>query len=249
VNRRGELEKAIAAARIGPAAYALFTQLLRRSGNDTGEVDDPRFTPTLARLAEQAKMSRSTGFLALAELERHGWLKRYETADRSRVAGVLLAGHDCDCARDVTALCQGPGCCRPLTGMRRDARYHSDACRQRAHRAVRGAVTTLLAASPGSRDVSRIEPCRVTGRAVTASPESRDKPQVTTKAASCARKEITEERKGEGTPANDLWRHLDLGDVVQCPFCGAATVVGEGMIVHAAGCWRGAILEIYDRQA
>ena len=76
MNRRGQLERAISAARIGAAPYALFTQLLRRAGNDTGELGDDKWKPKLDTLIRQAKLSPASGWRALGELERHGWLCR-----------------------------------------------------------------------------------------------------------------------------------------------------------------------------
>jgi hypothetical protein len=120
VNRRGELEKAISSARLRASDYGLFTQLLRRSGNDTGEVDDDKWTPRLVKLCAQAKLSRSAGYVALAHLIQHGWFKRYETDDRAKVAGQLYAGRDCDCAADAAIACKV--CGARLASTRNDAR-------------------------------------------------------------------------------------------------------------------------------
>ncbi len=195
MNRRGDLERAVSRARIRPAHYALFTQLLRRSGNDTGEIPDDRYTPRLETLADQAKIARSAAYPALAELIRHGWFTRYATADRARVAGKLTVGCDCDCAGTVP-VCQREGCGKPLASRRRDARYCSARCRKAAQRlasSVHRAVTTGPAHSPQSRDMSQIEPGHVTDRAVTPSPQSRDNPQVNSVEPSRARKESGKE--------------------------------------------------------
>jgi hypothetical protein len=168
VNRRGELERAISRARIGAAPYALFTQLLRRSGNDTGEIPDNRYSPRLETLADQAKMARSTAFDALAELAMHGWFRRHATTDRQKVAGTLMAGRDCDCAGHAASACQR--CGRPLTGKRRDARYCSHRCQMAARR--RNPVQRAVTPSPA-------KPSQQSGKAVTGSPASRHNSQVT----------------------------------------------------------------------
>lgn len=180
MNRRGELERAVSRARIRPAHYALFAQLLRRSGNATGEIPDNRFAPKLETLADQAKIARSAAYPALAELIRHGWFTRYATTNRAKVAGKLTVGSECDCGGAVP-VCQREGCGKPLASRRRDARYCSDRCGKAARRLsspVQRARTTQPAASPKSPDMSEVKPGHVRGKARTLGLNSPDNSQV-----------------------------------------------------------------------
>ncbi|MGO9297041.1 MAG: hypothetical protein ACLP52_24710 [Streptosporangiaceae bacterium] len=246
MNRRGELERTISAARIGAAPYGLFMQLLRRSGNGTGEIDDGKYTPRLAKLADQAKMSRATGYRALAELIRHGWLVRYETADREKVAGLLGKGRGCDCAGDAVAVCQGPGCSEPLTNKRCDARYHADRCRKASQRRRAVSVTRTIepAASLKSADVSAIERGHVRDISRTASLTSPDNLQVTCIEIGGAHIEIRDEKIVERNPAND-----DLvPNVPTCPFCDQTPDPTVGFLPHREDCWRGAVWKLYEEE-
>ncbi len=217
VNRRGELERAISNARISPAAYGLFAQLLRRAGNDTGEIEDGKWTPLLDTLIRQAKLSRASGYRALAELEHHGWLCRYDTENRAKMAGRLMLGRDCDCGGEVAAVCQR--CGEPLAHMRPHARYCSGRCRMAAHRQsqkpsqpVSETVTYEPGASLSNRHMSHIEASHVTEGSVTTSLSNRDDPQVTGPQTDVAHKESTRGEQREGTlPGND---HA-------CQVCGA----------------------------
>ena len=182
MNRRGQLERAISAARISPAAYALFTQLLRRVGNDTGEIDDDKWTPKLATVIAQAKLSRASGYRALAELERHAWLKRYETDNRAKIAGHLMPGRDCDCGG--VAVCKH--CGGPLGNRRSVARWCSDRCRKAARRQsqkpgqpVSVTRTNEPAASLSYPDMSGMQAGHVRDASRTASLSYPDNPQVT----------------------------------------------------------------------
>jgi hypothetical protein len=207
VNKRGQLERAISAARVGAAPYALFTQLLRRAGNDTGEIDDDKWAPKLDTLIAQAKLSRASGYRALAELDRHGWFKRYETENRAKVAGILLRGRDCDCAG--AAVCRH--CGGPLAQMRPHARYCSGRCRMAAHRQsqkpsqpVSETVTDEPAASLSNRDMSHMKASHVTHESVTASLSNRDNSQVTGPQTDVAHKESRSEGEGErAVPENE----------------------------------------------
>jgi hypothetical protein len=198
VNRRGELERAVSRARIGPAHYALFTQLLRRSGNDTGEIPDDRYAPRLETLADQAKIARSAAYPALAELIRHGWFTRYATTTRAKVAGKLTVGSDCDCGGAVP-VCQREGCGKPLASRRRDARYCSDRCGKAARRLrspVSIARTTQPAASPKSPDMSAVKPGHSRDIARPTSPKSPDNSQVSGVGIVGAHKESSKEGAG-----------------------------------------------------
>ena len=197
-NRRGELERAISRARIRPAHYALFTQLLRRSGNNTGEIPDDRYAPRLETLADQAKIARSAAYPALAELIRHGWFIRYTTTDRAKVAGKLTVGYDCDCAGAVP-VCQREGCGKPLASRRRDARYCSNRCGKAARRLaspVQRARTTEPAASPKSPDMSAVKPGHVRDIARPTNPKSPDNSQVSSVKTAAAHKESGKEGAG-----------------------------------------------------
>jgi hypothetical protein len=242
MNRRGQLERAISAARIGPAAYGLFAQLLRRAGNDTGEIDDGKWTPLLATVIRQAKLSRASGFRALAELERHGWFKRYDTENRAKVAGYLMSGRDCDCAGGV-AVCKR--CGGPLAHMRSDARYCSDRCgkaaRRQSHKPgqqVSPARTDQPGASLTSADMSGIERGHVRDIARTASPNSPDTSQVTGSEIDVAHIENRDREPGKRTiSGNDLV--CEIGPCARCgarcrrygergrPLCGACRVIHE----------------------
>jgi hypothetical protein len=175
-----------------PAHYALFTQLLRRSGNDTGEIPDDRYAPRLETLADQAKIARSAAYPALAALIRDGWFTRYATTDRTKVAGKLTVGRDCGGAVPV---CQREGCGKPLASRRSDARYCSDRCSKAARRSrpVQGARTTGPAASPESPDMSAVKPGHVRDIARTDCPESPDNSQVTDLRTRAAHKESGKE--------------------------------------------------------
>lgn len=183
MNRRGELERAISVARLRASDYGLFTQLLRRSGNDTGEVDDDKWTPKLTTLAAQAKLSRSAGYVALAHLIQHGWVKRYETDDRGKVAALLMMGQDCDCGDRPEVACKV--CGRPLASSHRHALYCSPGCRTAAWRLrkqaspvqesvtapIQETVTAEPEPSPGKRHA-------VTDKSVTPVQPSRHRSQV-----------------------------------------------------------------------
>jgi hypothetical protein len=183
VNRRGELERAISHARIGAAPYALYTQLLRRCGNATGEIPGDKYAPKLPTLAAQAKMSERTAYRALWELRRHGWFARYP-GNQHKVAGQLTVGRDCNCA--AVQACQREGCDTPLGGKRGDARYCSDRCRKAANR---------QAAIANSRDMSRIDGGHVRHAAVTAAASNRDIPQTNGAVSPNGDKESSVERK------------------------------------------------------
>ena len=133
MNRRGELERAIARARVTTSFAAFYAQLLRRAGNDDGEIPQT-FAPTLTRLAADAKISRATLYRCLAEAKRHGWFARDGTGDVRRVSGRLAVGEDCDCAPHFVTACQRPGCGKPVISLRRHARYCSDRCRKAVNR-------------------------------------------------------------------------------------------------------------------
>ena len=199
MNRRGELERAISRARIGAAPYALYTQLLRRCGNATGEIPDDKWAPKLATLATQAKMSERTAYRALWELLRHGWFARHP-GNQHKVAGRLTVGRDCDCA--AVPVCQREGCVAPLRGKRGDAHYCSDRCRKAANR---------QAATANSRDMSRLYVGHVRHIAVTPADSSRDIPQANGTSDSNSDIESSNESKERERPDWVLiWRLMRL---------------------------------------
>jgi hypothetical protein len=186
-----------------PEPYALFTQLLRRSGNNTGEIADDKWTPRLAKLASDAKMSRASGHRALADLREYGWFVRYEIDDPGKVAGLLCKGRDFP-----VPVCQRDGCGKPLMGMRSDARYCSDRYRQAARR---DSARSQEPGQPGSRAVSRaVTVSRLISVTVTDDPgqaslRSRDNPQVTgVETGRRPHRDLRREREVESQPANDL---------------------------------------------
>jgi hypothetical protein len=71
MNRRGEIDKAISQARMGPSDAAFLRALLRRADNSTTEVT-ARYAVTLGRLAADAKLSERTMQRAQAHMIRHG---------------------------------------------------------------------------------------------------------------------------------------------------------------------------------
>lgn len=232
VNRRGELEKAFSAARVPNAPYKLWWQLLRRCGNDTGEIADDKHAPLLSTMARQAnQMSLRTAERALAWLIEHEWFRRYVTKDPSKVAGMLHIGRH----SEATALCQGPGCAEPLANRRRDARYHSERCKKAAQRAAKQADAAV-----SIRDMSRLDAGHVPALKGTASDISRDKAQVNGhKAGRGPSREQQREGSRENRPANDL---------VHCQFCGQQGGGALGVIKHAGDCWAGAMWRIYERE-
>lgn len=222
MNRRGELERAVSRARVAPAHYALFTQLLRRSGNNTGEIPDDKYAPRLETLADQAKIARSAAYPALAELIRHGWFTRYATTDRAKVAGKLTVGRDCACAGAVP-VCQREGCGKPLASRRRDARYCSNRCGKAARRLaspVQRARTTEPAASPKSAAMAAVKPGHGRDIARPTSPKSPDNSQVGGVETAAAHIESSKEGAGR------------TNGLALCSVCWAAM----DLVLPAAGC-------------
>jgi hypothetical protein len=158
--------------------FALAMVLIGRSGNDTGEIPDDRYTPRLPTLERQAKISRATAYRQLAHLQQHDWFIRWDTDDRAKVAGRMLPGVDCDCGGPMKE-CQRDGCGKPVAS-RPNARFCSDACRARAYR-QRRKKPSQKSVTPVSKSVTRHGFMRngVTDFAVTPSLKIRDEPQVT----------------------------------------------------------------------
>jgi hypothetical protein len=152
--------------------------------NTTGEVCDNKWTPLLDTLARQADISHRTAYRELKHLQQHGWFVRYVTANRAKVAGLLMVGHECDCA-GVIRTCRGPGCGKPLTSSRADARFCSPRCQRAGHRfRNRGkpapiAQTNRPGASAISPDMSDIKSRHVCDKEQTRSASSPDKAMVT----------------------------------------------------------------------
>ena len=130
MNRRGEIDRAIGQARMGPSDAAFLRALLRRADNETTEVTD-RYAASLTRLAADAKLSERTIQRAAAHTIRHGWWKPApRTGNTRRITGLIMIGYDCDCSAWLACL----RCNRPLVTARSQARYCSGRCREAARR-------------------------------------------------------------------------------------------------------------------
>ena len=143
MNRRGEIDKAIGQARMGPADASFLRALLRRADNGSGLVT-ARYAVTLARLAADAKLSERTIQRAQAHTIRHGWWRPARDPDApGKLTGLIDTGRDCDCT--IAVGCQW--CGKPLASARSQARYCSGRCREAARRARNraGAVSYTLA--------------------------------------------------------------------------------------------------------
>jgi hypothetical protein len=131
---------------------------------------------TLARLSRDIKLSERTARRALHHVTQHGWWKPStpppgaKPAERRKLAGQVLAGHDCDCAPDVARACSV--CGEPLTG-RRHQQTCSGRCRQAASRDRKRdrSAAESVTAEDRKRDMSRQE-------SVTVTAPKCDKPQV-----------------------------------------------------------------------
>jgi hypothetical protein len=151
VNMRGELDRAMANARMPAADHALFGQMLRRCDNTTGEVPNrpvdkatgeippPRkYAPLLTTLFRQCELPESTGYRSFSHLAKHGWYERRldgsDRADRRKFIGVLKVGEDCDCrGKPSERVCEQCGKSLRVTA-RSDAQFCSGKCRTAACR-------------------------------------------------------------------------------------------------------------------
>ncbi len=134
----------------------MATQLLRRCANDTGEIDDGKFTPRIERLAIGAKLSEKSAGQGLGWLIGHGWFVRYQTSDRKKVAGLLKVGRD---SEEAVPVCEQ--CGKPLLNRRSDARSCSERCKKAAQRArdrQADAEARRDTEAEASRDMSPLEP-------------------------------------------------------------------------------------------
>lgn len=177
-------------ARIGVAEYAVFSQLLRRSNNTTGEVPNRpvskvtgelapvrKYAPRLATVFRQACVSPATGYRALDHLMKHGWvMKRFDVVNGVvkvkdvKFFGRLNVGEPCDC-RVIAPTCKH--CGKSLAHLRADARFCTARCKQAAYNAQKRArkVSVAVTSSRYIRD-------NVTDIAVTNSLSIRNKSQV-----------------------------------------------------------------------
>lgn len=224
----------MAAARMYKNDAALFGQLLRRSGNDTGEIEPGKYSSIVARVFAQAKLKRTAGYDSLAHLVRHGWFTRYAN-DPRKISGLLSVGRDCDCEPDRR--CVLGGCDKSLFGLRADAKYCSDAHSKAARRGR--SVTTVRGTRTAkpvqiARSSSPDSPDTVRDLARTSRSTEPGHPQVRARRNGLCRPENTQVKsRAEESSTNasdvlhgDTWPTYETGPCAQCR--GACHRYGDG---------------------
>ena len=109
MGRHNDVRKALDGARIPDKHDKAMRLLLAKATFDHAELPDDRYALSVATLSRRLHVSEDTTRRILMALAENGWLKRYETDQPGRIAGVLLAGSDFGYRNGgVCKVCGGP---------------------------------------------------------------------------------------------------------------------------------------------